>query len=245
LSINYDLYQDEIVSVFKKSIVNFYSTLEEGSRNIIYTAIFSRNESITYNFITFNYTCVLEKCINITKPNISVRQVSQPGYVRIHPDSIQKTLYIHGTTEKFPIIGVDNEKQIHNKELLQSEFFKKKIIKPIVNDSLRNLNNKNAKEIIDKSHVIIIFGMALGETDSTWWIQIVQWLKKDSNHHLVVFIYDPSFTLLDIDDRIAHEQNIILKLFTISGIKQEVEQYRQQIHISINSEIFKIDLTKE
>ncbi len=243
--INYDLHEDEIISVFKKSIMNVYSSLEEESKNII-SSLVSPQNSVVYNFITFNYTNILEKCLSLLKPSIFIRKTSLPtGHSTAYQDSRGEIIYIHGTTELLPIIGVDNEKQINNTELVQNEGFREIIIKPIANNFIKNLKNQRTKELIFKSQVIIIFGMALGETDGTWWIQIVRWLKSNNNHHLVIFIYDPVYNPINIEDRINNEQKAILQLFKIPGVEQELENYRQQIHISINSDIFKINLVNE
>ncbi|WP_187150836.1 AbiH family protein [Treponema endosymbiont of Eucomonympha sp.] len=243
--INYDLHEDEIISVFKNSIMNVYSSLEDESKNII-SSLVSPHTAVIYNFITFNYTNILEKCLSLLKPSIFTRKTSLPtGQPIAYQDSRGEIIYIHGTTGRSPIIGVDNEKQINNTELIQDDRFKKKIIKPIENDNSRNSKNEKTKGLILNSQVIIIFGMALGETDGTWWIQIVQWLKNRNNHHLVIFIYDPVYNPINIEDKIDIEENAMLQLFRISGVEQELGNYRQQIHISINSDIFKINLVNE
>jgi hypothetical protein len=52
---------------------------------------------------------------------------------------------------------------------------------------LRTGNNAQFLDRINWSHVIIMYGLSLGETDSTWWIALCKWLRANTQHQLIIY----------------------------------------------------------
>ena len=53
----------------------------------------------------------------------------------------------------------------------------------------------HAKEIIDKSNYVCIFGMSLGLTDLMWWQYLYEWLQKNNNNRLVLYSHSKNTSL--------------------------------------------------
>ena len=68
-------------------------------------------ENITYNFINFNYTSVLKKCLDtIPQKIVCKRKISNNEYV----DKIGQIVYVHGYSDKYPIMGVNDDSYRNN-----------------------------------------------------------------------------------------------------------------------------------
>ena len=195
-------------------------------------------ENHTYNFINFNYTTVLEKCLKTITQGIINKRKRNTEYT----DKIGTIIYIHGKCDMNPIIGVNDSNQIDNTELAENSNFSKYIIKPIVNNLLRNANDSTATEIINTSTIICIYGMSIGETDKIWWHRILSWLNNNKETQLIVFDYDKDFTQSNHFDRLQKEDALIEKLSKYST-KIDVENLRDRIHLAIQKNIFEFDLS--
>lgn len=205
-------------------------------------SVFSK-ESITYNFINFNYTSVLKKCMDtIPQKIVSKRKISNNEYV----DKIGQIVHVHGYSDKYPIMGVNDASQISNKELATDDRFVRYIVKPFLNQRLRQNNDIDAERLISESTIICIYGMSLGETDKQWWNKILVWLHNNSNRQLVIFDYDEQYTMTTQFDRIEKEDAILDKLAEYnSNSLISVEKMRSRIHIAVHKNIFQMNLRKK
>lgn len=93
------------------------------------------------------------------------------------------------------LIGVNDETQIENSELLDNELVRWALIKPYLNKAIGQRKIERAQEIIDKSGIICLYGLSIGITDNIWWEYIGEWLKKQGNHLLIIYNYDPKYSL--------------------------------------------------
>lgn len=234
---------EKIGHFFQKSILNFYKTLHPESITAI-NEVFNTYKAggHRYNFLSFNYTQALEKCLE-TIPNkkINTRQVSNT----ILTDTIGKIIHVHGLCDQFPLMGVNDREQIKNSELANDSAFIKYLIKPSLNRLHRMGNEKNAFNIIDASKIICIYGMSLGETDLLWWNKVVSWLNAGKDRHLVVFEYDKHFSKSSQFGWIRKMDLLMDKLKSYnknSGIK--VESLRDRVHLSLE-DIFAYPLIRE
>lgn len=232
-----------ISSTMLSALKNFYSTgnLRNKSHEDILN-VFRRKtvEKRTYNFISFNYTFVLEKCLK-TIPDriIETRKVGASTL----KDSVGKIVYVHGTRTDGPIMGVCEPSQIANQELANNNRFLQSFVKPRINIAHRNNQDGDATNLISKSSIICIYGMSLGATDKNWWQKILFWLKQNTDHQLVIFNYDPTFSTTSQFDWIDKENSILDKLASYDDTKQiDMEALLQRIHIAVNKNIFAVDL---
>ena len=241
--INYDSHEDEIISVFANSIVNFELHFAPKRQNTITEAMKpTGGEQIKYNFINFNYTGVLAQCIKMiaeAKQPLAIRQYYS---TKIH-DTIGELLHIHGTVENSMIIGVDNELQISNADMRLNEKFVKRFIKPKTNEGLNSLNDINAVRLIKRSRVICIFGMSLGETDATWWKEIALWLQENTLNQLLIFIVKKEWNVVSPDNMFASEESIWDRFFKLTDFPEEgKELMKNRIHIAVNTNMFRVKL---
>lgn len=200
-------------------------------------------ENITYEFINFNYTSVLEKALNtIPQKIVSKRNGSNTEYI----DKIGSIIYVHGRSNRYPIMGVNDASQISNKELANDDKFARYIVKPVLNQRLRQNNDIDADNLIAESTIICIYGMSLGETDKYWWNKVLVWLYNNPNRQLVIFDYDEYYTMSTQFERIEKEDSILDKLteYNTNSIVN-VEKLRSRIHIAVHKNIFQINLRRE
>ena len=221
--IDYKVKEEEIARIFKDSITMFHDKLTNNSRNILYTRTFGMQ--LSYSFITFNYTNVLDKCIEISGTNVS------------------RVLHIHGYVLKNPIMGVDNVNQIMNKELSSNNKINRTIVKPIINKKLKNLNDTAALNQIYGSSIICLFGLSLGETDKTWWEAIGKWLVDHDSRQLVIFNMANEWNPIHPDEEIERNEAVEERFCLLAGLpEQEREYVTNRIHIGFNTDMFRVNL---
>lgn len=232
-----------ISSTMLSALKTFYST--DNLRNQSYADILNvvqrkSTERRIYNFISFNYTFVLERCLEtISDGVIESRKVSAATL----KDSVGKIVHVHGTRENGPIMGVCEPSQIANQELANNNRFLQYFVKPRINIMHRNNQDRDAEKLIASSSIICIYGMSLGATDKNWWQKILFWLKENPDHQLVIYNHDSSFSMISQFDWIDKENSILDRLASYDDTKQiDVEALRKRIHIAVNKNIFSMDL---
>jgi hypothetical protein len=244
--IDYKRNKDKIQKSFKTSLVDYNQFLEKESRITITNLItyFSADAKFVYNFITFNYTSILEKCFE--------QVISDNKYLRFgSDDSINGAsskyekgdiIHVHGTLDNSLILGVDNTSQIANKELADNPDFQKRIIKSQLNKGTGELHEEDAKKLIRESKIICLFGVSIGETDQLWWKVIYDWLKSNESRHLIIFYYKEKYDRSDTDKTNRDKDAIRNILYSLAGTKDEHKhQVENRIHIAYSKEMFKID----
>jgi len=231
---------------FYNSISNIINYLPENSKKYLekLTIPSDENNSFTYNFINFNYTKTLEKCLKVLKEigyeklNRTYNNEYGQHKAKIH---FGKILYIHGTLNEYFILGVDNKNQILNKSFKNDEDMQF-LIKPYQNNIIGENNEIKAKQIIDNSNIICVFGMAIGETDKTWWNYIYNWLKTNNYRHLILFIYNKEINIDDVQSIDIHIRNVINKFYSVLDNIDD-KTVRDRIHIPFKHQnMFKINL---
>ena len=113
----------EVGTIMNNALLKYYlaPNLPPESSAII-KSLYDTNASSShlYQFVNFNYTFTLERCLEkIVEKIVCKRRVA--GGDRI--DKIGKIVHVHGTCNLHPIIGVNDESQILNKELAEDKSF--------------------------------------------------------------------------------------------------------------------------
>ncbi|GHV04149.1 hypothetical protein AGMMS50229_04870 [Campylobacterota bacterium] len=233
--INYDLHKQEIITTCGNAITRFY----KGLNSVSYDSFKSEMEKpqhINYDFITFNYTTVFDKCLDM------VKKVSNHNAIYCN---IRQILHIHGKTSEHPLLGVDNAGQITNKEFANNPKIKNLMIKPITNNKLRNSNNQAAKQLIQSSDIICLFGLSLGETDKTWWQQIGVRLQQ-SKAQLVIFARANNKDTIHADEVIENRENIENKFCAAANIDDKIKTgLVSRIHVGLDTDLFKMNLVND
>ena len=225
------------VACLMNGILNFYQELNPEDRNTFEKILESdRMCNTSFNFISFNYTDVFDRCIEKIA-GIPIKEWEHDGikrYAEINP----QVLHIHGTSNEYPILGVSEECHIANRELLTVPHFASIMIKSQSVASIRQLWYTQADRTIEKSQIICILGMSLGSSDSTWWTKIMEWLEADKERHLILFWHTktpPSRrSVLQYNQQtdIVRDFMVDYSCLTSSG----AEEIRKQIHVVFNTD---------
>jgi len=179
----------KIINVFKDFILKTFNDVMNNKSNDF---SLPKNQSVTYNFITFNYTNVLDNILNLFLPS---KEIQRRNYHTITlVDKIGKICHVHGVLDSSNIImGVNDETQLNlSGGVTLSEDILNTLIKPQINTQYRSNWDTNCKDIIINSNIIAIYGVSFGITDNIWWKEVVKWLKSNRQNKLIVFYRNPS-----------------------------------------------------
>jgi hypothetical protein len=243
--IDFALKKELILEVFKNSILGFYEYLDNDSKLII-SNLFKKKEQIKYQYINFNYTRTFDKCLEILKSDKSVPIfMSQKNkYISYSTtDFLGKVIHVHGTLDNGVILGVDNKEQIENAVLRDDERIADFIIKPSENNILGTHNNKNVTDLINSSDIYCIYGMALGETDQTWWKKIAENLINNAHKQLVIFKWLKNTDFTIATDKIKQIKDCKNCFLTVADCENK-NAISDRIHVSFNNELFDIKLVE-
>lgn len=216
------------------------STLSFHPENTALTAALSDQleEDRYFCFFNFNYTRVFDRCLhNYSTPEkaYTLRTVNE----NLFGDTVGPVYHIHGTFDELMIMGVNDERQIENSALASFRDIRNRMIKPEINGALNERRFVKFREEIDRSDIIILFGMSIGPTDRTWWTQIGKWLTTDEKHQLVIFIYRPEIDGVNCGpclDSAKETQNRFLQNTEIP--KDDYKMIRPRIQIIFNHPLF-------
>ena len=192
--LSFDSSIEKVLSAFK-NIINPESPFPTQERDII-RGIFNtfKSEDYNFDFICFNYTSTLDKCLEIIKNSAGVLGQHRNGNT-VHNHTIRQICHVHGTVEKEIVFAVNDETQIAKPDIFDfedGEICKHLLIKQQANESYQENTDTKAKQILQSSTIIYIYGMSLGETDTLWWNRICTWLRGSDARHLIIQNYDMS-----------------------------------------------------
>lgn len=223
----------------RESVAKFYQEVSPAGIAKI-ESIFNADEhnNSIIHIVSFNYTGLIDRCAEALSER-SLREWSYGSAVRRL--SVSKTVvHIHGTSEEFPILGVNDPTQIANQELLSVPYFSEMLIKPKGVEATGQLWHTQAESIINSSRIICILGMSLGDSDSRWWQLIMNWIISNMNNHLIIFWH----TDVEVDRisvfRYAREiAEVKAKITHYSNYGSDIIQsINERIHIVFNSKQF-------
>ena len=217
-------YNNQLLKELDRSFENFHGGFSPNIKLEIERL--TNNEFWNYNVITFNYTKSLEY--------LHIAKFKQQKVIMSSP------LHIHGDLYNDVVLGVDNATQIKNTNYKLTKKGRRAFIKTIFNEQYDRNRVATAKKMIANSSVICTYGFSLGESDQLWVDLLVEWLKKDANHHLIVYKYDTTTynrcvydELMDVEDEKKEE---LMKRLGIANSNLE-----NQIHIPIGYDIFNFE----
>ena len=243
--IDYDLCSEEIQEEFLLSISKYDADIAAKYRNEI-NAIIAKNGGVNFRFISFNYTHILDRCLERTFDEKTVvgKHVSSNTNYNHFVD--RNVLHIHGELPGPIIMGVNDSTQISNKKWADQRRFQQKLAKPAMNDRAGSLIDATVSKVIKGSNIICIYGMSLGETDKTWWKQIGSWLYG-SDHRLILFGHNNSYSRTGFTHQrqFAIQDEMIDRFLDMADVPaSDREQLENKIIVTINPNMFKIDLVK-
>lgn len=143
------------------------------------------SEDVHVSIINFNYTntlgrlCDLPKVVGKNIGRFDNRSTTYDGCQHIH----------HKLENNDIILGVDNANQILNDSFRNNETVMNYLIKPQTNTGLGNMEDAHCAQLIRKARIICIYGMSIGETDTTWWKEIGNRLITEPGVRVLYFPY--------------------------------------------------------
>lgn len=230
----------------RRAISTFYSGMDPESKEEMksFFDVDKQNNSCIH-FISFNYTDILDKYVKMLSEGPIDTWLYGSIPRKLTADS--RVIHVHGYTDRYPIIGVNDESQVKNKDLLKSLVLRQTLIKANAVSAVGELWHSDAEAIINRSDVVCVFGMSLECTDAKWWGKLIEWLKGKEKRRLVLFWYKESGpSPVSIRQKIELDQEIKDKLMVYVGDKEEAKAaIYDRIRVCINTEIFPVKLSDE
>ncbi len=234
-----DSFSEESFDEFKKSISNFWNEVADLEKPEIRKSLDAiKNEDRVITFLTFNYTNTLERILGlISNDNMETWQY---GSSRYSYKLNKNVIHIHGTTEEFPVLGLNDESQILNKELLDTPQFKAFLLKPENVQALGKVWHQRAEQQLSQSRFVCLLGSSLGPSDAKWWKKIVSWLKGSSDRHIVLYWFEGKgsngISAIQQLKNVDKAKNLLLSYSNLS--EKEIESLKKRIHVVINTKKF-------
>lgn len=231
-----DFSNTKLIAETMHSAVSSYFHIRQADRDAIQNIYNTADNRRIYNFISFNYTKTVDESARLLKQHLKSDNSRDVG----------KVLHIHGFIDENMIMGVNDMTQITNEAFANDEEIVREIIKPRQNADVRANYEKQVIDTINKSNIICVYGMSIGETDKKWWAQIAEWLSKNPKRALVILKYDKKY-----NKKFAFTQNrfidpVIDKFLELSEMPENIQaNIRSQIFVGMNHNIFAMNLRKE
>ena len=162
--------------------------LAETDGEIVENYLRNRKEHWYVHIFTFNYTHSVERIMGYTSG-----QMSLMSNMNNYQSYLQDIQHIHGYTDNRMILGVNDESQVNNEELLKNPYFRQDIIKSECNKAQKTLHVRKCEKMIDSAQIICLYGVSLGDTDNIWWQKIAEAMAKN-NSKLLIFYYSNKLT---------------------------------------------------
>lgn len=213
-------------------LLSFYNALPSSEAQQIKNAI---DNKVEFDFISFNYTNLFNEIIKASVDFFNQKEVYFK--TQFEPKFNSNILNLHGKSTYLPILGVSEEYQIANPELLKIREFKEIMIKSQCVNAIGEAWYDNGMNLIDASDIICVFGMSLGASDSVWWTKIMNHLINNVNSHVIVFWYSKSSSCnTSMLEHITEKRRIKDIFFEYSELsKEQMQEIENRIHIIFNT----------
>ena len=240
--IDYAVLKDNLTTGFTQCVKNIMGGFRTGQRDIIQESMDMVDGGIQYNFISFNYTRVLDKCVEYAK--LKTGALGSRRYKGIvQANSIGKIIHVHGYTNRDMVLGLNDEKQIANMKLFENEYpeYLAQIIKRKTNQMNEEYVDRRVCELLESSDLIYIYGMSVGDTDAIWWNRICDLLSKKANLRIILHCFNAPQESLFRTKYIAYERKMREKMIRFSEFDEEKNnEISQRIHIATNNIFYEI-----
>ena len=231
--LHFDSLQELIPDIFVKSIKAYTKGFREEQRQQILNCVDAVSGGITYNFISFNYTRTLDKCIDLARKKSLLGKRSHRG--SSFDNSFGSVLHVHGFTDRDMVLGVNDESQIENLKLFEGlpEEFIGQVIKRKTNRLNEEHMDEKCSKLLNDSDLIYIYGMSIGKTDAIWWQRISTLLKNKPSTRLIIHAFDAPNAQLIRTKYLQYERTTKEMFLNYSNISDNLKtSIMERIHIS-------------
>ena len=236
----------KIIDRFREGIRGFFGELNPTERGT-FTQLFQNDQphNTEIQFVSFNYTDCLDVCVKeVSKQSLSTWQYNGSAHAMSVTPSV---IHAHGMINHYPILGVFDESQIENKDLLAHPGFAEVMIKSQGIRAMGEYWYSETEKSINNSKVVCVWGMSLGETDAYWWKKIITWLKEVADRHLVIFWHTKNPpNQISIFRSIRGKRDVVNLLASFSNLSEdEINTIKNRIHVVFNTErVLRISFSK-
>ena len=152
-----------------------------------------------YNFINFNYTTTLDKCVDCVRENSKILGIRKIDERISYTNKIEEIIHVHGYTDRDMVLGVNDTSQIKSLQLFNG--YGDEYLNQFIKQKTNEMNEENIDEktydLLKRSDLIYIYGMSIGKTDALWWQRIIQIMLNRKNVHTIIHCFErPSNSLL-------------------------------------------------
>lgn len=186
------------------------------------------------NIITFNYTKCIENILGIKYVNHYKLGYNNKG----NPCYLHSIKHIHGCIDDNILVGVNDINQIHNEQFKKDNTALALLIKPQSNKAIGSRVDEECIRVVQKSNLVCLFGLSLGDSDIFWWNLIGEQLLR-TDFRLILFVRDNDLTIKHlIGETIKFYKEFLLSKTDLS--LEEKNEVGEKIFIGYNTEIFKL-----
>lgn len=230
-------FSDETVGIYRDQLINFEDELADYLDKQESACNWDRAEEIRDRFVEFIRMSIVKVAKDIyEQPDVSNRNFN---FISLNYTAlIDKVFRCCLLLVDGIIMGVNDESQLTiSPELtiddeIRWQFQKDELSKRSLKD-----RTEAAKDLIEYSDVIVLYGVSYGETDARWWNEITKWLKHDEDHRVLAFIYDEDTKLnsRNLYRKTSYEnkkKEEILKKFGVSRESVYFDILKEQLYIA-------------
>ena len=172
----FQILDEKIKVAFCSLLCSYYQRLGEYPRRNELKRLKQFNR-LKINVINFNYTETIDKML---PPSGTMALL---GWGRIDVQ-INEVCHVHGalSAETSRSFGVNMSSQIEDSKLIPDA--RMLLVKPEVDRLARWGLESIAKEMIDESDTVVLFGLSLGATDQLWWNYLLDYIQYKPEHRL-------------------------------------------------------------
>ncbi len=172
--------EQELKRVFETCFFNIYDYCLHISHKALKEKF--ERQANNYNFITFNYTNTLERCLHLMPETIE----NKAGTAC----TITKPLHIHSTLHEGIVLGLDDEELYKNLPCDSLKKIQNSLDKVIVNSKYSDITEEAGK-VISASDIIVIYGWSMGGSDRYWVKQVQAWFAGAKEREIIYVPYYP------------------------------------------------------
>lgn len=235
------LSEDLITKNFLGQLVcGWLGGLPQSVRNTIYRQMAS--EVVELNFISFNYTNIIEKLLSVFNQNRQyiVAPKTSRGSIQVMVQ-IGDCVHVHGEVSpegnlQELVFGVDNGSQILDAAVSSSAENRRRLVKQDYIKYTHAGETERVLDILGGTSFLVTLGHSFGKTDSFWWDKIFNDLSSEI-YKVVVCPYFKSDDEVPIDygDAIRRPQMVVNNMFGALGEKRLNLAYEPQFMSGIYS----------
>ena len=138
------------------------------------------NNTVTINFIIFNYTWTIESLLglkNRSNKGNTLQIINDRHYTEVN-----RLYHIHADLDSEELIlGVNDSSQLSNESFRGDVTIESMLVKPTTTYQKEDMIDSACETLISKSDIICLYGCSMGLSDKKWWKLIADHLMNSSS----------------------------------------------------------------